>query len=258
MKINRANFLTWYNSTSYEQLPIYSDPCTHGIVGWAVGENMTFIVNTAIGIPLSGGWATSLCDLNKNVISSLGNLTTFTGETSVGGYGYGSFNCPSVSEGLYILKSVGGSTTIYSSPIYVLGTETKTKTARFKFRHKFSKNGVEYTHSILGSFYQKFRLFCNFNSLEFQSQKDIFQDNDSALPREYNHKVDYLYKINLLNLSLDEHQAAHDMATCSELYINDLPMQVSGSYSAERIRKNGTSNGSFSVSDYNLRYSKRV
>jgi hypothetical protein len=258
VKINSANFLTWYNATDADVLPLNEQNCGFGLVAWNVGEDMSFVVNTSVGLPLSGGFTVSLCSTNKTVLSSLSSITHFTSEVYAGNYLYDTIECPTVTEGFYLLKIASSGTTLYSNPIYIINGVNVARTAKFKFRHKFAKNNIDYNVTALADFYQEFRLFCNFNSLEFQLTKDVINDNDSDVPREYNHKAEYQYKVNLLNLSFDEHQAAHDMVSCSELFINGMPMQTVGAYSASRIRKDNRSDGSFSVSDYNLRYNKRV
>lgn len=257
MKINRANLLTWHDSTEVDELPFNVQAnCFFGNVAWKVGDTMSFVVNESLPLHLSQPYTLTLTDLNKTVVHTFGTVDYYTSEVMLGQFFYYTATCPAIADGFYMLKMTNTSKTIYSNPLWVMSSASNT--AKFKFKHKFSKNKIEYTNTELDGFYQEFRLLCNFNNISFQSTKDILIDNDSELPREYNHKVNYLYKINFLNLSLDEHQAVHDMATCSELYINDLPMQPEGGYTADPIRRDGRSNGSLTVYDYNLRYNKRI
>jgi hypothetical protein len=257
VKINKANFLTWYNNTDYEPLPLLDKSCSFGNVCWAVSEDMSFIVNAMIGVPLSGVVALSLCNLDKSNVSSLGNTSYFTGETYGGIFHYKKITCPVVSEGYYILKIVSGSSTFYSSPIFVLNGLNLNNTIRFKFRHKFAKNNIEYTHSALSAFYQEFRLFGLITEVGNETTKDIVTDADSLKPREYNHKVDYTISGVLQGLDYDINQACFDMFSSSEIYMNDVLVQ-SKEFSPSPLKRNGKSNGTFTVSDYNLRYNKRV
>lgn len=258
MKINSANFLTWYNSASYEPLPLRNKKCAYGTVCWAVSEEISFIVNAPIGVPLSGVVSLAICSLDKTFVSSLGNTSYFTGEVYGGIYHYKTTTCPVLPESYYILRLTSGSSVYYSSPILILNGSEKENTILFKFRHKFAKNNVEYTHASLANFYQKFRVYGVITDLDNSMTKEIITDSDSIKPREYNHKIDYSYKGTLFNLDLDLHQACHDMFSSSELYMNDLLVQTKDAYSANSLRVDGLSNGNFNVTDYNLRYSKRV
>ena len=254
MKINRANFLTWDNSTDSSVLPINADSCHFGSVLWLKGDTMSFVVNSHLAISLTSQFSLTLCTTGKAVVHSFG-VCPYFGDVS-GNYFYHTITCPTIDDGYYILKLANDATTIYSNPIKVISSSANT--AKFKFRHRFKKNKIDYTNNAISSFYQQFRFYCNFNEPSFQSTKDIIIDSDSVNPREYNHKVNYLYKINLLNLSLSEHQAAHDMVTCSTLLVNGLKMQPEGGYTSDRIRRDGRSNGSFVAYDYDLRYNKRI
>lgn len=256
MKINKANFLTWYNDTDYETLPLLDKSCSFGNVCWAVSEDMSFIVNASIGVPLSGIVALSLCNLDKSNVASLGNTSYFTGESISGIFHYKKVTCPVVSEGYYVLKIVSGSSIYYSSPVFILNGNTN-NTIRFKFRHKFAKNNIEYAHSSLVGFYQEFRLFGLITEVGNEATKDIVMDSDSLKPREYNNKVDYTILGVLQGLDYDIYQACFDMFSSSEMYMNDILVQ-SKDFVPSTLKRNGKSDGTFTVSDYNLRYNKRV
>jgi len=259
MQLNRANFLTWFNSASdvYNPLPVLNaSHCNSPSIVWIVGDSMSFIINQTIGISLSFPYTLYLCSLDKTVLSTIGECTTIG--SAISSYiVYGTFNCPSVAVGDYLLKISNESATYYSNKISIFDSSALINTAKFKFRHKFDKNDVEYTNTSLGSFYQQFRLFCSFGELNNQSSKEVINDIDSPTPREYNASVSMGYKCNIFSLDTDRHQAVQDMITCSHLEINGRRYQSDGSYMASPLGKSGISKGTFNVQDYSLRYAKR-
>lgn len=251
MKVNKANFLIWNNATTGVELPIYSASCPMGELLWLVGDTMSFMINE--NMPSGISLTLHKLDLARTQSHSFGAASSFVSEVTEDRLYSGTLTCPSITEGYYSLKATSGATIYWSNPIRVISSADHT--AKFKFRHKFLKNKVDYTENT--SFYQEFRLWCNFNNMEYEISKDIIKDADFGSPREYNHRVDYAFKINLLNLSLDMHQAAHDMVTCSELLINGDKFQVDGGYSSNPIRRDGLSNGSFKAYQFDLRHVKR-
>ena len=259
MQINRANFLTWYNNASdtYNPLPIpNSNICNYPSIAWIIGENMSFIINKTVSISLGNPYVLTLCETNRTDIDDIGECETIASIDSAY-LVYGSFDCPDVPVGDYILKVSNGTNTYYSNVISIFGDEALLNTAKFKFRHKFDKNKVEYTNGDLSTFYQEFRLFCSFGEFNLQSSKEIINDIDSAIPREYNASVSMGYKCSVFSLDADRHLAIQDMITCSHLEINGRRYQSDGSYTPTKIGKSGLSNGTFNVQDYELKYARR-
>jgi len=261
MQINRANFLTWYQDTADEFVPLpvpYSNICQFPQIAWIIGDSMSFIINEQVTVSLSHDYTLYLCDLQQNELESIGIMSEFVSDLdSLAHYVYGTFTCPDVEAGDYTLKISNTSNSYYSNIISIFNDEALLNTAKFKFRHKFNKNGVEYSNEALASFYQQFRLFSSFGELNNQSSKEIINDIDSQAPREYNTSVSMGYKCSVFGLDIDKHQAVLDMITCSDLLINGRRFQSDGAYSPARVGKGGLSTGTFNVQDYSLRYARR-
>ena len=258
MQLNRANFLTWYDSNDGNELPIHSqDGCGHGLVFWEWGDTMSFVLNTDGGIPV--GLTPTLEIRNKdNTVLATFNLLSYTSDLINGFKLYGSFTCPELPIGLYNLRIINSSLIYISQPVFICQSSfARAYTAKFKFRHKFDKNDIGYANGLTTSFYQEFRLMCTFAQNETQTEKDIVIDMDSPTPREYNHKVQHNRRGALYNLDVNMHQAAADMLSSSELFVNGRRYQSQGDYAATPLRRNGTSNGEFTISDYALRHLKR-
>lgn len=257
MQLNKANFLTWFNSASDSNSPLpipYAKTCSYPSVAWLIQENMSFIIN-GFNIGFNPTYTLYICNLDKYVIATVGNCDLI--EVSTGYRLYANLTCPNVQTGDYILKISNGTVTYYSNPIAIIDSTSLWNTAIFKFRHKFDKNSIEYTISPLDSFYQQFRLFCGFGDVNSITSKEIINDIDSSTPREYNTIVSVGYKCNIFGLDMDRHQAVIDMITSSYLEINGIRFQSDSSYSASPIGKSGISKGSFNVQDYSLRYARR-
>ncbi len=253
MQINKGNFITWYNSTSYNSLPnLNTSNCQKPAVAWKVGENMSFVIN---GYGFSSVPSIiNLCKLDKTVVQQVGQLNSYTDTDFTGSRGYATIECPNVPIGDYIL-ALG--TDYYSSSFLIINSENIFNTAKFKFRNKFNKNGVEYTNTAISTFYQEFRLFCSFNQANITTSKEIITDIDSSIPREYNTKLSLGYKCTAYGLDMDRHFAIADMITCTDLYINNDRYQSDGSISANQLGLSGLSNSTFNVQDYSLQYPKR-
>ena len=261
MQINRANFLTWYKDLADEFVPLpipYSNICASPQIAWIIGDTMSFIVNEQVPISSSHDYTLYLCDLQGNEIDTIDIMEVFISDLDpLAHYIYGTFTCPDVAVGDYLLKIDNVATTYFSNKISVFNDEALLNTAKYKFRHKFLKNNVEYSNEALASFYQEFRLFSSFGEMNNQSSKEIINDIDSQVPREYNTSVSMGYKCSVFGLDVDKHQAVLDMITCSELEINGRRYQSDGSYSPSKIGKSGLSTGTFNVQDYSLRYARR-
>lgn len=252
MQLNKANFLTWYDNNNYNQLPVInSNKCAKPLLAWHIGDTMSFVINKGLSsLPTN----VNLCRLDKTVVQSLGNLSTYSDTSFTGSKGYATFTCPSVAVGDYIL-SIG--TSYYSSPISIISDTNLFNTAKFKFRHKFQKNEVDYALTSMLNFHQEFRLFCSFGEVNIISSKEILIDADSLVPREYNTKLSSGYKCTVYSMDIDRHFALADMVTCSDLYINNERYQSDGSITANRVGLSGLSNATFNVQDYSMSYPKR-
>lgn len=265
MQLNRANFLTWFSDTSevYNPLPILnSSICSSPCVLWLKDDSMSFVINQPIAVGVEVGiYTVQMNSLRDSTVKyTLGSCISYP--SIYGGFIlFATFVCPSIlPEDDYVLKitnSIRTSEVYMSNKIKVIGQDNVSNTAKFVFKHKFDKNGVEYNHPSILTHFHRFRLFCGFSEFNNQSSKEIINDIDSPIPREYNTSVSIGYKCNVFSLDTDRHQAVQDMITCSHLEINGRRYQSDGSYTASPLGKSGISKGTFNVQDYSLRYPKR-
>lgn len=259
MQINRASFLTWKDDTEERALPtVEGDECLFGTLFWEIGDTMAFVVNTDGGIAVGLNPTVSIYPYGGGSAVATFNLSSYNSELWNGFKLYAILVCPNVTSGLYTL-TITNSTAIYkSNPVYICTSDfAKKYTAKFKYKHRFNKNNIDYTELELAGFYNEYRLRATFAQTEGRVEKEIIMDSDSATPREYNHAVQQLLKGRLYDLDENMHQAAVDMLSCDELYINGRRYQSQSDYSAGALRRNGTSNGDFTISDTALRHLKR-
>jgi hypothetical protein len=261
MQVNRANFLTWYSSEveASRQLPTHTQSvCDYGMVLWEIGDTMSFIVNTEEGISVGATPTIDVLNAGGSTVLASFSVLSYTSDLITGSKLYATITCPTLPIGFYDLRINNSSITYKSQPVFICTTVfAESSTVKFKFRHRFDKNNVGYANGLPDTFYQEFRLLATFTQNEAQVEKDIIIDMDSPTPREYNHKVQYSKRGVLYNLDSNMHQASVDLLSSSELFVNNRRYQSQGDYTSGSIRKDGKSNGEFTMSDYALRYLKR-
>lgn len=226
MKLNRHNFLRWFNADAEPLVPIphplQDDEADNPMPILVTGETSYFYINTPNFVAIGGASPVDvkLYTLAGVFVTNVGTASVLTIQDGAKFHNYGSIVGPSVADGCYQLR-IGS---YYSNTVQVVSDAEylRLNTVVVKFRNDLKSHLFGVYYAFLPSFYQQFRLPILDNAEETVFDGEVYRAETTGKERAYAINSKKTRMLTFAPADKDTNEAIETLKQHSKLFVNGI------------------------------------